>query len=75
MMVSYILNVCLKFTKNAKFIIVISNNGFKSNDGGEFINSIKSFVKLINFKFLEQEDRMKVYQSVSMLITAVPMNR
>ena len=73
MMVSYILNVFFRYASRAKFIIVISNNGFKSKDGTEFINSICSFVKLFGCRNMSPEQRREVYQSASLLVTAVLM--
>ena len=73
MMVSYIINVFFKYTQKAKFIIVISNNHFLSEDGANFINSVCNFVKLFGCKNMRQEQRKEVYQSAAILITAVPM--
>ena len=73
MMVSYIINVFFKYAQRAKFIIVISNSHFLSEDGENFINSVCNFVKLFGCKNMSQAQRKEVYQSASMLITAVPM--
>ena len=73
MMVSYIFNVCFKHAKKARFIIVISNNGFKSTNGTQFIESICYFVNMLSIEALNDDDRRKIYDSVALLITAVPM--
>jgi len=73
MMVSFVLNVCFRYAAKAKFIIVITNNGFKSSDGTEFINSICAFMKLFPCKDMSTDELKNVYQSVSLLITSVPI--
>ena len=74
MMVSYIFNVCFRYAKKARYVIVISNHGYKSKDGTEFINSISSFVRLFSSSEFSEEERKNVFRSVSLLVTAVPMN-
>ena len=37
LMVSYIYNVCFKKAEKARFVIVISDNGFTADNGTEFI--------------------------------------
>ena len=59
MIVSYTLNVFFRYASRAKFIIVISNNGFKSKDVTEFISSICRFVRLFGCRNMGLEQRRR----------------
>lgn len=46
MMGSFIFNTFFRYSKQAKFIIVISFEGFKSSEGDKFYDPICAFVKM-----------------------------
>jgi len=45
-MVSFIYNVFLKSSKKAKFVLVITNEGFTASDSTKIVNLLTMFIKL-----------------------------
>lgn len=70
-MVSFILNACLKSVKRAKFLIVITSEGFNNLEKNEFITALTNFIQLVTYRMLSEEQKYDFISSISILITGV----
>lgn len=74
-MVSFIYSVFLKRTRKAKFIIVITNEGFTAQDSAKIKGLVSLFIKLFKCNEMNQEQLQPLFQSVSLLVTGVRVEK